>query len=69
MAEVDKTQMAAELVKQSEKLREEMMEIERNFNMKKEQFIKIQGALETLSLLGTEIPPMNPVSSSEEDKS
>jgi predicted esterase len=40
--------MANDLVKQSEELKEELIELERNFNIKKEQFIKIQGALEAL---------------------
>lgn len=41
-------QMANDLVKQSEEIKEELIELERNFNVKKEQFIKIQGALEAL---------------------
>jgi hypothetical protein len=51
-------QMASELTTQADTLREELMEIERNFNTKKEQFLRIQGALEALGLLGadTQIP-------------
>jgi archaellum component FlaC len=49
MAE-EKTQNVDEMIenitKQLEELREELMEIEKNFNMKKEQFLKLQGALE-----------------------
>ena len=44
-------QMARDLVKQSEELKEELIELERNFNIKKEQFIKIQGALEALQFV------------------
>jgi prefoldin subunit 5 len=34
------------ITKQLEELREELLETERNFNLKKEQFLKLQGALE-----------------------
>ena len=44
-------QMARDLVKQSEEIKEELIELERNFNIKKEQFIKIQGALEALKFV------------------
>jgi predicted CopG family antitoxin len=43
------TELVAELTERSEKLREELMEIEKNFNTKKEEFIKIQGALEAFN--------------------
>lgn len=61
----DKMQsMASELTAQADKLREELMTIERDFNTKKEQFLRIQGALEALNLLGadTQVPtvPANP---------
>jgi hypothetical protein len=55
----DQTQrenMASELVKQGDTIRQELMDLERQFNVKKEQFLKIQGALEALNALGTEIP-------------
>jgi len=55
----DQTQrndMATQLVAQGDVLRNELMDLERQFNQKKEQFLKIQGALEALSALGTEIP-------------
>jgi hypothetical protein len=58
MADLNKEQMAQSLVTQANTIRKEMMELERKFNEKKEIFLKIQGSLETLSLLGTEIPPM-----------
>jgi len=48
--------MASQLVKQGDILKNELMDLERQFNVKKEQFLKIQGALEALSALGTEIP-------------
>jgi hypothetical protein len=48
--------MASQLVQQGDVIRNELMELERQFNVKKEQFLKIQGALEALNALGTEIP-------------
>lgn len=50
--------MASELTAQAETLRDELMEIEKNFNIKKEQFLRIQGALEALNMLGadTQVP-------------
>lgn len=38
--------MITDITKQLEELREELLETERNFNLKKEQFLKLQGALE-----------------------
>ena len=58
MSDINKEQMAQSLVTQANTIRKEMLELERKFNEKKEIFLKIQGSLETLSLLGTEIPPM-----------
>jgi len=39
---------AKELTEKSEKIREELIEHERQFNIKKEEFFKIQGALEAI---------------------
>ena len=47
------TAMTTELTEQSEKLKDELMELEKQFNIKKEQFIKIQGALEAFQLMAT----------------
>lgn len=44
-------QMANDLIKQSDEIKEELIELEKNFNIKKEQFIKIQGALEALQFI------------------
>jgi hypothetical protein len=52
--------MASQLVQQGDVIRNELMELERQFNVKKEQFLKIQGALEALNALGTEIPASSP---------
>lgn len=42
--------MVEELTEKSETLRTELMELEREFNTKKEEFIKIQGALEAFQI-------------------
>jgi len=39
---------AKELTEKSERIREELIEHERQFNIKKEEFFKIQGALEAI---------------------
>lgn len=43
------TEIIDELTERSEKLREELMDMEKNFNTKKEEFIKLQGALEAFN--------------------
>lgn len=69
MADINKEQMAKELVSQATVIRSEMMDLERKFNEKKEVFLKIQGSLETLALLGVEIPPMADISQEEAPES
>lgn len=44
-------QMAAQLTERAEKLREELVELERQFNVKKEEFFKVQGALEAIQAM------------------
>ena len=44
-------QMSAQLTERAEKLREELIELERQFNMKKEEFFKVQGALEAIQAM------------------
>ena len=41
--------MINDLTKQLDVLRNELLDMERSFTMKKEQFLKIQGALEALN--------------------
>jgi len=41
-------EMATTLTERAEKLREELIELEREFNIKKEEFFKVQGALEAI---------------------
>ena len=43
--------MLEELNEKEEKLRNELMELEQMFNVKKEQYLKIQGAIEALLTL------------------
>lgn len=54
MAEDNKqsvSDMVADLTKKATDLREELMELEKQFNLKKEEFIKIQGALEAFQIV------------------
>ena len=51
---MDATQMKETLKKSAEELRERLVELETEFNSKKEQFLKVQGALEALVELSKE---------------
>jgi hypothetical protein len=42
---------AKELTEKAEQIREELIEHERQFNIKKEEFFKIQGALEAIQAM------------------
>mgnify|MGYP001303705600 FL=1 len=46
-----KDEMLSDLTKQQEDLKKELIEMEKSFNLKKEQFIRIQGAIEALTIL------------------
>ena len=48
---MEKQEMLDDLNNQSEKLKEELIKLEQDFNQKKEQYIRIQGALEALNVL------------------
>ena len=50
--------MLEELNEKEEKLRNELMELEQMFNIKKEQYLKIQGAIEALEALDPSVPPV-----------
>lgn len=52
--------MQETLIKQSQELSQELQQLEKDFNIKKEQFIRIQGALEALNALETETPTVTP---------
>ena len=45
------TNYAKELTERSEKLREELQEMQKTFEAKREEFLKLQGALEMLEVL------------------
>lgn len=47
------TKMAEDLTQKSEAIREELVELERQFNVKKEEFLRIQGALEAIQQMST----------------
>ena len=49
--------MLEELTYKGEKLKNELMELEQMFNIKKEQYLKIQGAIEALEALDPSVPP------------
>ena len=49
--------MLEELKDKEEKLNEELIELEQIFNAKKEQYLKILGAIEALENLDPSVPP------------
>tara|TARA_B100000902_G_scaffold52632_2_gene59380 strand:+ start:2826 stop:2993 length:168 start_codon:yes stop_codon:yes gene_type:complete len=51
---MDPAIMIQELSEKELELRNELMEMEKQFNLKKEQYLKIQGALEALAAVGGE---------------
>jgi len=44
--------MLEELNSQEAELRTELLDLEKQFNVKKEQYLKIQGAIEALTMVG-----------------
>jgi len=48
---MDAKSMQEQLTKRAGELRESLMQLETEFNQKKEEFLKIQGALEAISVL------------------
>lgn len=46
-------QYATELTERAESIREELIEHEKQFNLKKEEFFKIQGALEAIQQMAS----------------
>lgn len=51
MTLMDPQKMFEDLSNQAEVLKKDLIDLEQQFNMKKEQFIRILGALEALSLV------------------
>lgn len=43
--------MTEKLIQRAQELKEELMNIEAQFNVKKEEYLKVQGALEALEAL------------------
>ena len=48
--------MKETLVEKATAIRNELLELEKTFNQKKEQFLKITGALEALEELDADVP-------------
>ena len=53
---MDPAIMIEELKQKEQEVRNELMDLEQQFNMKKEQYLKIQGALEALAAVGGDNP-------------
>ena len=53
---MDPAIMIQELSEKEAQLRNELLELEKQFNVKKEQYLKIQGALEALAAVGGDNP-------------
>lgn len=50
-------QMTAQLTERAETLRNELIELEKQFNIKKEEFFKVQGALEAIQAMSQDWNP------------
>jgi hypothetical protein len=48
---MEKAEMVEKLTKRAKELKDELMSIESQFSLKKEEFLKVQGALEALEVL------------------
>ena len=51
---MQKQEMIIQLRQNAENLKQELIQLQETFNTKKEQYVKIEGALEALSLLDEE---------------
>ena len=51
---MQKQEMITQLRQNAENLKQELIQLQETFNAKKEQYVKIEGALEALSLLDEE---------------
>lgn len=54
MTLMNSQKMFEDLSNQAEVLKKDLIDLEQQFNMKKEQFIRIQGALEALSMVNNQ---------------
>ena len=50
---MEKQTMLEELRKQEQELRNDLIKLEKEFNLKKEKYLKVQGAMEALTLVET----------------
>ena len=50
-----KQEMIAQLQQSAEALKQELTQLQESFNAKKEQYVKVMGALEALSILDDEV--------------
>lgn len=55
-----KDELLDQLKQRSEKLRQELTQLQEAFNLKKEQYIKVEGALEALLLLDSDSEVQQP---------
>ena len=64
-------EMLENLTKQAEELRQEILQAEQSFSQKREQFIRLQGAIEALNLViqqeGGEAPTETPAAEASEE--
>ena len=57
-----KQQLIDTLTKQGQEIKSELTQLQESFNVKKDQLVRIEGALEALSILEDETPPVPPES-------
>ena len=57
---MEPNKMLIELKQKEENLKNELIELEQTFSIKKEQYLKIQGAIEALEALDPLSPPPAP---------
>lgn len=53
---MQKSELTENLTQQSQTLRQELVQLQESFNSKKEQLIRVEGALEALSILEESTP-------------
>tara|TARA_B100000073_G_scaffold145440_1_gene119750 strand:- start:1457 stop:1633 length:177 start_codon:yes stop_codon:yes gene_type:complete len=53
---MEATKMKETLTQRATELRDELLNLEKSFNEKKEQYLKISGALEALNELDADVP-------------
>ena len=56
LTKMEPNKMLIELKQKEESLKNELIELEQTFSIKKEQYLKIQGAIEALEALDPPVP-------------